>query len=105
MKAPDIEFHIEELILHGFPQGERHRIGDALELELAALFAERGVPVGLSRDGALGQLDAGEFRVASDAGPRSISTQLAAAIYEGLTVEEKNADVGGDLERDGSPGR
>ncbi len=84
MKTPDIELHIEELILHGFPQGERHRIGDALERELATLFAERGMPAGISQNGALEQVDAGEIHVAPQAGARSISVQFATAIYDGL---------------------
>lgn len=85
MNEPNIELQIGELILHGFPERDRHRIGDALEHELAALFAERGVPALMNRNNRLEQLDAGEFRVAANMNAKTVSAQLAAAIYEGLS--------------------
>jgi hypothetical protein len=85
MKSPDIEFHIDELILHGFPSRDRQRIGDALEQELTALFAERGAPARISQSGAAASLDAGEFQVAANADAQTVSTELATAIYDGLS--------------------
>lgn len=85
MKSPNIEFHIDELILHGFDTRDRQRIGDALEHELAALFAARGAPAGVNQSGALAHLDAGEFHFEANADAQTISTQLATAIYEGLS--------------------
>ena len=48
-EAGNIELHIEELVLHGFEPGDRHRIGEAIERELARLFAEQGTPPSLAQ--------------------------------------------------------
>jgi hypothetical protein len=37
--APRIELEIEELVLHGFAPGDRHRIADALREELHRLLS------------------------------------------------------------------
>ena len=37
-------------MLHGFAPGDRYRIGDAVERELARLFAEQGVPPSLAQE-------------------------------------------------------
>ena len=44
MKPGNIELHIEELVLNGFGPVDRYRIGVAVEVELARLFAEQSVP-------------------------------------------------------------
>jgi hypothetical protein len=41
---PDVSVHIDELILRGVAPAERHRIGEAVRLELTRLIAERGLP-------------------------------------------------------------
>ncbi|MDP9190322.1 MAG: hypothetical protein M3P06_01290 [Acidobacteriota bacterium] len=41
---PNIELHIEELVLHGFAGTERWSIADAVRAELTAQLAERGLP-------------------------------------------------------------
>ncbi|MBD0326005.1 MAG: hypothetical protein ICV68_06225, partial [Pyrinomonadaceae bacterium] len=52
MSGPNIELHIEELILHGFERRDRYAIADAFERELSRLlseqFAEQGLPSSLS---------------------------------------------------------
>jgi hypothetical protein len=35
---PSINLHIEELVLHGFAPGDRHRISEAVEQELTRLI-------------------------------------------------------------------
>jgi hypothetical protein len=37
-----VEVHIEELVLHGFPESSRMSIAAALESQLGQLFTERG---------------------------------------------------------------
>ncbi len=81
----NIELHIEELVLHGFATVDRHRIGAAVEQELARLLMEQGVPLGLAAGGALARLDGGSFTVAPVAKPDQIGTQVAGAIYGGFT--------------------
>ena len=40
----NIVIEIDELVLHGFPPGERYRIGEAVQAELARILGERGLP-------------------------------------------------------------
>jgi hypothetical protein len=80
-----VELHIEELVLHGFASGERFRIGDTVERELARLLSERGVR-GLGRDStAVERLDGGKFKVALGARPQTIGAQLAEALYRRIS--------------------
>ena len=44
MKPREIEVHIENLVLHGLPQGSRHNISESIQRELSRLLADRGVP-------------------------------------------------------------
>jgi len=80
----DLELHIEELVLHGFPAADRFEIGEAVERELLRLMTEgafRGLP---ARAGLTEQLDAGRFRVATGARPRTVGAQIAQTVFAGL---------------------
>lgn len=77
-----VELHIESLVLHGFSPLERHRVAEAVRLELARLLRERGLP--LERAGEVARLDAGAFTVATGAGAEQIGAQVARAVYRGL---------------------
>lgn len=79
----NLELHIEELILHGFPPGRRGVIAAAIEQELTRLFAEQGVPAALAQAGAIPRLDGGSFETAAGAMPADIGRQVAQAIYGG----------------------
>ena len=37
---PSIELHIEELVIHGGNPADRHRIGEAIEVELASRLSQ-----------------------------------------------------------------
>jgi hypothetical protein len=84
MFPQSVELHIEELLLHGFEPGDRYRISDAVEHELARLFADRGVPPSLAGGDGAAMLDVGEFTVAQGTTPEEIGAQVAHAIYGGL---------------------
>lgn len=58
MTRPNIEVHIDEVVLHGFAPGDRAGIGDALERELGRLLAERGLAVPVA-DVGVARVDAG----------------------------------------------
>jgi hypothetical protein len=79
-----VELRIEELVLHGFPAGDRYRIGEALERELARLLTGQGAPPSIAQGGELARLDGGAFELQPDADAETIGAQLAIAIYEGL---------------------
>jgi len=79
-----LEIHIEELVLHGFPQGHRHRIGEALKTELTTLLGNGGVPQKWKRTSDLLQLDGGTFTMESREKPEAIGVQIAQAVVDGL---------------------
>ena len=81
-----VNLHIEELMLHGFASGDRHHIREAVQQELARLFAEQPLPTGLAKPAESGAVDGGAFRVANGAKPAVIGTQIAAAIHGGLKL-------------------
>ena len=57
---PNVELHIEELVLHGFEPGDRDQIAQAVERELARLLlAEGGLPPSVAQNGGLFHLDGG----------------------------------------------
>jgi len=84
-RRPRVNLHIEELVLHGFAPGDRHRIGDAVERHLALLLAERGLPPTLSGGVEIARLDAGSFDVARGMPARTVGAQLAQALFGGLS--------------------
>lgn len=81
---PNIELHIEELVLHGFMPCDRDCVGRALKSELARLLAEGGPLLSLARNTAIDSLNAGHFEVGQGAKPQTLGTQVALAIYRGL---------------------
>lgn len=85
MKPKKIDLHIEKLVLHGFADGDRYRIAEAVERELARLLAEKGVPQSLAEGGVIDRLDGGEFKVTHGSRPEATGAQVARAVYGGLS--------------------
>lgn len=81
MTPSNIELHIEQLVLHGFPVGDRYRISATIQQELTRLFAEQGIPVSLVQGGTIDQLDGGSFDIAVGAKPEVVGIQIAQSIY------------------------
>jgi len=81
----NVNLRIDELVLHGFPPGDRYRIATALEAELARLIEAQGIPTGLANGGSVPMLDAGSFAVAPGARPQQIGAQIAQALFGGLS--------------------
>lgn len=86
MKKQNIELHIEELVLHGFPPGDRRSIGGAVERELAMLIAEKGAPAALVNGGEIEKLDGGSFQAVQGSKPEATGAQIARAIYRGMKI-------------------
>ena len=78
MKPREIDVHIEELVLHGFPRSARRQIGDAIESELCEHLAKDGVPAAWQSSPR--QLDAGSIKSSTYA---KIGTKIARAIHGG----------------------
>ncbi len=84
MKPGIVELHIEELVLDGFSPAERFRIGRAVEQELGRLFAERGLPPSLTREGEIPRLDGGTLEAKPGSGAEAMGARVAQAVYEGF---------------------
>ena len=81
--SPSVELHIEELVLHGFPSGDRHRIGEALQRELTRLFTEESTP-SLAKSAEIDRLNGGSFQTTGTARPEATGVQVARAVFGGL---------------------
>ena len=90
MKPIGIDLEIDELVLHGFPRGDRYRIGEALEQELTRLLAEEGVPKSIDIGGEVDQLRAGSFHVSKGIRPERVGSQVAQAVYGGLSQWQRD---------------
>lgn len=84
MRPGNIELHIEELVLRGFDSGDRHRIGAAVEAELARLFAKGGVPPSLAQGGEIPHFDGGTFEVAPGSTAETVGARVAQTLYGGF---------------------
>jgi len=94
-----VELHIEELVLGGCAAGDRFRIGDAVEAELARLIAERGLPGLDGRSASIERLDAGAFQVAPGARADRVGLQVARKVYARLATTARNPSPGSRTKR------
>jgi hypothetical protein len=83
MSSPNVELHIEELVLDGFARGQRYEIAEAIGRELERLFAER-LPQSLTAGAAVDRLDAGALEVKPLARPEAVGAGIAQQIYGGM---------------------
>jgi hypothetical protein len=80
-----IEVSIDELVLHGFAPGDRHRIRAAVERELGRLFLEHGAPPALAQPRDIRMLDGGTVEVVPGAPGGAVGYEVARALYGGLS--------------------
>lgn len=81
---PNLELHIEELVLHGFKPGDRHAISDAVQVELTRLLTEQGVSSSLAQGVEVPRIDGGSFNVKANSKPNAIGTHVAESVYKGM---------------------
>ncbi len=84
MTPYNLDFNIDELVLDGFINIDRERLGAAVERELTRLFTERGVSSALRQGGRTARLDGGAFDLAPHADADAIGAQIAQTVYGGL---------------------
>lgn len=85
----NVTIEIDELVLHGFAAGDRYRIGEAVQAELARLIAERGLPEAANPNGPgveVARLDGGAFAVPPGAPAAAVAAGIAAAVYRSMTA-------------------
>ena len=78
VKARTVRVHIRELVLEGVAPGDRNRVGDAVQAELARLLASPG---GAEFRASAARVDAGAIEVSPGS---AMGPQVAQAIYQGL---------------------
>src|SRR5215218_1319437 len=81
---PSVELHIEEIVLHGFEAAGRYAVGEAVQRELARLFAEEGLPPAFTHDAEVTRVNAGTFAMNVDSDARWIGAQVAQSVYRSL---------------------
>lgn len=80
-----VEFHIGELVLHGFSPADRRPIADALEAELANLIVEQSSS--LRQSFAIEHTNLGALRIRQGEPSHGIGAGVAAVIFERLRNE------------------
>ena len=71
---------IGEIVLHGFPALDRHRVAAAFQQELARLLAAGGVPGAWASAARSHALDAGRFELPPDLAPDTLGERIAQAV-------------------------
>jgi hypothetical protein len=79
-----VDLQIDELVLDGFSIADRHAISDAVERELARLFAEKGAPPSITYPSETAQVDGGLLETDPTSPAEAIGARVARAIYGGL---------------------
>jgi hypothetical protein len=85
---PDIELHIEELVLHGFSNYNKYQIGQAVEREISRLLQEQGLPGTLSRHINFEHIDAGTFTLRPDSKAEIVGNNIANSVFKPLQNEK-----------------
>ena len=80
----DLEVHIEELVLDGFPADGRDDLAGAVEAELGRLFADSGLPDGLASGTSVELLDGGAFDTSASERPNSLGARIGHSVYQSL---------------------
>lgn len=85
-ERPDINIHIERLVLDGVylePNG-RALLEASVRDELTRLLAEGGLSPDLASGGAVPSLHGGSIQIAGAGGPGGLGQQIARAVYGGI---------------------
>lgn len=85
MMQSRIELHIEELLLHDFPECDHKQLMVSAELELTRICSENGVPPQLLAGGvAPAPALSATLHMRSGEKPEALGVQVARAVYRGL---------------------
>jgi hypothetical protein len=81
MMRPDVELHVDELVLEGVAAGDRHAVAQAVRAELARLIAERGLPPSLAAADGAARLDGGRYSAAAGQSSAQVGAAVARSIF------------------------
>ncbi len=77
-----IELHIEELVLHGFPPNQRHAIAQAIEMNLTRLLTEQQTPAAWQQNGKVRSINAGSIHINNVSKTEVTGNKIANAVYK-----------------------
>jgi hypothetical protein len=86
--AAAIEFHIEELVLHGFDMSQRFATGDAFEQELARLLGEHSGWNPANTSVKMARLNGNSFAVNPDAKPSDVGIEIARSVHRAISTPQ-----------------
>jgi hypothetical protein len=81
MSRRQIELHIDELVLRGFPPSDRFKIAEALRSELTRLLSEHSRQNTLPRSLTIDRIQTVSFNALNNAKPAAIGMQVAQSVY------------------------
>lgn len=83
---PDIQLHIDQLILDGLPidRAQAPIVQAAVEAELSRLLTVHGFSAGWQSSGAVPSLNASSIQVSAGSTPTQMGLQIAQSVYSGL---------------------
>ena len=100
MSEPDpppgtVDLNIEELVLHGFPAADRHKIAGAMQRELSRLLRGDAAARAAGGEAAHYQMadhvNAGSLAVAHAAAPDAVGRQVARAVHLSMATAPRTA--------------
>ncbi len=80
----NIELHIEELVLEGFPETDQDRITAAVEKELSRLMSTGKISELLGQDNRTREVDGGRLEIEPGASAELTGIGIARSLYGGL---------------------
>lgn len=84
MGSARVQVTIDELSLTGFPEFDHVRVGETIEVELARLLSERGIPDALTAGWTAERIQGPSIPAQAGRDANDWGGEVAAAIYEGL---------------------
>jgi hypothetical protein len=85
MSAFNIDLHIDRLILHGFDGVSRVALGASVERELTRILEQEGMTDTALRSENIERAQGGTFTAGVDTDTDTMGSQIARAIYGGLS--------------------
>jgi hypothetical protein len=89
-----VKLHIEELVLEGFDPRDRHRLRDAVEREIARLFAGGRASDFLKQHASIEHVNGETFHVAPASTERQIGARVARSVFRSLPLTQTPGRTG-----------